>query len=72
VAGHNPTRQSFISNLSKVTGFNADGLLPAPVSFDHFGTAEKSYCTWYVTVQGQKFVSINGGKALCGNVPSNL
>ncbi len=72
VAGQNPTRQSFITNLSKVTDFNADGLLPAPVNFNHFGTAEKSYCTWYVNVQGQNFASVNNGKALCGNVPSNL
>jgi branched-chain amino acid transport system substrate-binding protein len=72
VAGENPTRQSFITNLTKVTAFDADGLLPSPVSFNHFGTSEKTYCSWYVTVQGQKFVSVNNGKALCGTVPSNL
>jgi branched-chain amino acid transport system substrate-binding protein len=72
VAGSNPTRQAFIANLSKVTGWDADGLLPSPVSFNHFGTAEKQYCDFYVHVQGQQFVSVNGGKAFCGTVPSNL
>jgi NAD(P)-dependent dehydrogenase (short-subunit alcohol dehydrogenase family) len=55
-----------------IVNISSGALLPAPVSFDHFGTAEKSYCTWYVTVQGQTFKSVNGGKDLCGNVPSNL
>ena len=29
VAGQNPTRESFINNLSKVTAWNAEGLLPS-------------------------------------------
>jgi branched-chain amino acid transport system substrate-binding protein len=72
VAGSNPTRQAFIANLSKVTGWDAGGLLPAPVSFNHFGTSEKQYCNFYVHVQGQQFVSVKGGKAFCGTAPSNL
>ncbi len=72
VAGQNPTRQSFISNLTQVTGWNANGLEPASVSFNHFGTAEKTYCEYYVHVSGQRFVSVNGGKSFCVNVPPNL
>jgi branched-chain amino acid transport system substrate-binding protein len=72
VAGPNPTRQSFIQNLTKVTSWDADGLLPAPVGFDHFGTAEKTYCEFYVKVQGQGFEAVNGGKPLCLAVPSTL
>jgi hypothetical protein len=72
VAGQNPTRQSFITNLSQVTGWTADALLPAPVNFNHFGTAEKSYCEYYVHVVGQQFASVNSGRPFCGDVPSNL
>ena len=31
-AGQNPTRQSFITNLSKVTSYNTNGLLASPVT----------------------------------------
>ena len=31
VAGHNPTRQSFINNMLKVSNWNDNGLLAAPV-----------------------------------------
>ena len=72
VAGHNPTRQSFITNLTKVTNWNALGLLPIGVSFNHFGTSEPSYCEYYVHVQGKTFVAVNGGKPFCMDVPANL
>jgi branched-chain amino acid transport system substrate-binding protein len=72
VAGQNPTRQTFISNLSQVTNWSADGIYPAPVSFNHFGTAEPSYCLYYVQVAGHQFAVVNGGKTLCADVPSNL
>jgi branched-chain amino acid transport system substrate-binding protein len=71
-AGQNPTRHSFITNLTKVTNWNANGLLPKGVSFDHFGTSEPSYCEFYVHVQGSTFVALNGGKPFCMDVPSNL
>jgi branched-chain amino acid transport system substrate-binding protein len=66
VAGQNPTRQSFINNLSQVTGWNADGLLAHPVSFNHFGSPEPTLCSYYVQVQGNAFHSVNGGKPVCG------
>jgi branched-chain amino acid transport system substrate-binding protein len=72
VAGQNPTRKTFITNLTQVTGWNANGLLAAPVSFNHFGTSEKTYCLYYVDVQGNTFKAVNGGKPFCGTVPSNL
>src|SRR5262249_39503964 len=53
VAGQNPTRKSYIDGLTGVTGWNADGLLASPVSFNHFGTSESSYCGYYVHVVGQ-------------------
>ncbi len=72
VAGQNPTRQSFITNLTKVTNWNALGLLPQGVSFNHFGSSEQSYCSYYVKVQGNTFVAVNGGKPFCGPVPTGL
>ncbi len=72
VAGHNPTRQSFITNLAKVTNWNALGLIPIGVSFNHFGTSEPSYCSFYVHVQGQAFAAVNSGKPFCMTVPANL
>jgi branched-chain amino acid transport system substrate-binding protein len=72
VAGQNPTRKSYITGLTGVTGWNADGLLASPVSFNHFGTSEQSYCGYYVHVVGQTFAAVNGGKPFCGAVPANL
>ena len=75
-AGQNPTRQSFITNLSKVASWNANGLLASPVGFNHFGTSDSYLCYFYVHVQGQTFVHVPGGNgangAFCGNLPSNL
>jgi branched-chain amino acid transport system substrate-binding protein len=72
VAGQNPTRKSYIDGLTGVTGWNADGLLASPVSFNHFGSSEASYCGYYVHVVGQTFAAVNGGKAFCGAVPAGL
>ena len=66
VAGQNPTRQSFIKNLTAVTNWDANGLLGSPVSFNHFGTSETTRCSWFVQVSGNTFKSINGGKVICG------
>ncbi len=71
VAGQNPTRQSFISNLSKVTAWNAEGLLPTTVGFDHFGHVETNQCEYVTKVQGDQFVTINGGKPFCGTLIPN-
>ena len=67
-AGHNPTRQSFITNLRAVTSWNAEGLLASSVGFNMPGTSQPTRCSYYVQVQGSSFVSntINGGKPVCG------
>jgi branched-chain amino acid transport system substrate-binding protein len=67
VAGQNPTRDSFIKNLTQVTGWDANGLLPSGVSFNHFGSPEPTRCQYFVQVQGNAFHSINNGKPICGN-----
>ena len=68
VAGENPTRDSFITNLQKVTDYTAGGVLPSPTDFSHFGTAAaipERYCHYYLQVKGGKFVAAGGGK-VCG------
>jgi branched-chain amino acid transport system substrate-binding protein len=72
VAGQNPTRKAFITDLTQVTDWDANGLLASPVGFNHFGTSDKTYCAFYVDVSGNKFVGVNGGKPFCGTVPANL
>ena len=67
-----PTPAEIIAKLQTLKNWNADGLLPSPISFTHFGTSEKKYCSW--DVQGQtktkSFVFLNGGKAYCTNTPA--
>ncbi|HUZ09898.1 MAG TPA: ABC transporter substrate-binding protein [Acidimicrobiales bacterium] len=68
VAGKNPTRSSFITNLRKVGSYNAGGILPSPVTFQHFGTVgmfPKTACSYYAHLQNDKF-TIYTGKAICG------
>jgi branched-chain amino acid transport system substrate-binding protein len=75
-AGPNPTRKSYIASLSAVTNWTANGLLGGPVSLNHFGTSEKSYCTFFVHVVGKGFVHVPGGNgtngAFCQTLPANL
>jgi branched-chain amino acid transport system substrate-binding protein len=62
VAGANPTQQSFISNLRKVTSFNHRGLT-CPVNYAVFGDTNQQFpgnCTWMVKVEGSQFVSLTG------------
>lgn len=67
-----PTPQEIIASLQKLKNWNADGLLPSPVSFTHFGTSEPKYCSWFVKGEGKGFVFLNGGKQLCVTTPANL
>jgi branched-chain amino acid transport system substrate-binding protein len=62
VAGANPTQQSFITNLRKVTSFNHEGLT-CPVNYTAFGNTNQQFpgnCTWMVKVEGDQFVSLTG------------
>jgi len=56
VAGKNPTRQSFITNLRKVTSWNDNGLLSVPINYEHTTTPAKTLCGWTVQLVGHKFV----------------
>jgi branched-chain amino acid transport system substrate-binding protein len=62
VAGANPTQQSFISNLRKVTSFDHGGLT-CPITYATFGNTNQQFpgnCTWMVKVEGSQFVSLTG------------
>jgi branched-chain amino acid transport system substrate-binding protein len=69
-AGKNPTRQSFVGNLHKVTGYTGEGLLPQPIdiSLADFGKPSQTACGWYAQVKNGKFVPAPAdGKPVCGN-----
>ncbi len=69
VAGANPTRSSFASGLSAVTDYDGGGLLPASVAFNHFGSYDPKQCSYFVQLQGSKFVPVPAnGAPTCGTV----
>jgi branched-chain amino acid transport system substrate-binding protein len=67
-AGANPTHASFLRALHNLKGYDADGLLPLPIdlSLAHFGTAPAKECSYFQELKGSTFVSLNGGKPICG------
>ncbi len=70
LAGKNPTRRAFITKLRKVGSYDAGGLFPSPVTFQHFGTAgmfPRTACELIVQVKGNGFVPYNHNKPVCGN-----
>jgi branched-chain amino acid transport system substrate-binding protein len=69
VAGKNPTRESFITNLRQVHDYDAGGLI-AP--FD-YSTIQQSTerCYYFVTVKDGKFVP-DGKNAKCGKIVTDL
>ena len=67
-AGPNPTRASFISNLRKVSSYNAGGILPAGTSFANFGTAAMippTECFYFLQLQNGKFINAAPGGKGC-------
>jgi hypothetical protein len=59
LAGANPTRKAFISNLRKVSNYTAEGLLTTPIIFSHFGTLgmiPKTSCGPLLEIKGKDFV----------------
>ena len=69
LAGKNPTRNAFITDLRKVGSYNVEGLLPSPVTFQHFGTVgmfPATSCELIVQVKGHGYVPYNGNKPICG------
>ncbi|KJE24582.1 amino acid/amide ABC transporter substrate-binding protein, HAAT family [Frankia torreyi] len=55
-AGPCPSRESFIRGLRGLKGYDADGLLPAPIDFSsHFGQINRCYTFLQVTADAQHF-----------------
>jgi branched-chain amino acid transport system substrate-binding protein len=69
VAGENPTRESFITNLRQVHDYDAGGL-EAPFDYATVQTSTQQ-CFYFVTVRDGKFVP-DGKKAKCGKIMSDL
>src|SRR5580693_212063 len=66
VAGANPTQQSFITSLRKVTNFDHEGLT-CPIDYSTFGNINQQFpgnCTWMVKVEGSQFVSLTGASPI--------
>jgi branched-chain amino acid transport system substrate-binding protein len=62
-AGPNPTRQSFMAAMSKITNYDAGGLLaPEKISFRNYAPA--SGCLWVATLKGSKFF-VAPGTPIC-------
>lgn len=73
-AGQNPTRSSFISALHSMGTYDGAGLDASPVdiSLSGFGKFPATSCGYFVKLEGQSFVPLNNGKAICGkNLPSS-
>jgi ABC-type branched-subunit amino acid transport system substrate-binding protein len=70
LAGQNPTRQAFIANLSKVTNYNANGLLASPVNYAAFGQVPETQCLFFPQLVGSHFVT-KSAKPVCGTLISS-
>ena len=69
VAGKNPTRQSFMTNLRKVTNWTDSGLSLTPINFVHFGQSPPTACSTYVQFVNGKYVAYpKSGKEFCGKL----
>jgi branched-chain amino acid transport system substrate-binding protein len=71
MAGTNPTRDAFISQLRGVSSYNAGGLLASPVTFTNFGTVgmlPTTSCAYFVQIQGSTYVPVPAdGSPVCGD-----
>jgi branched-chain amino acid transport system substrate-binding protein len=59
LAGPNPTRKAFITNLRQVSNYTVEGLLSTPIIFSHFGTLgmiPKKACGPLLEIKGKNFV----------------
>jgi branched-chain amino acid transport system substrate-binding protein len=59
LAGPDPTRKAFITNLRQVSNYTVEGLLSTPIIFSHFGTLgmiPKKACGPLLEIKGKNFV----------------
>jgi branched-chain amino acid transport system substrate-binding protein len=67
VAGQNPTRDSFISNLRKVTNYNAEGLASSTANYSNENPPSQQ-CAYYVKLVGSQFIVQNNNQKVCGTL----
>jgi branched-chain amino acid transport system substrate-binding protein len=68
-AGKDPTTESFITGLRKVTDWTDSGLSSGPIGFDHFGQNPPTQCFSYVQFVNKQYVAFpSDGKSFCGTI----
>jgi branched-chain amino acid transport system substrate-binding protein len=69
-AGKNPTRAAFVDGFRKLGTYDQAGLACAPinVSYATYGKAPAKGCAYYMQVKNGKFVVMNKGKPIFGNI----
>jgi branched-chain amino acid transport system substrate-binding protein len=68
VAGQNPTRSSFISNLRQVSSYNVGGLASNTVNFSTVQDIPNQQCGYYVQLKGKQFSVQNNNQPICGTL----
>ncbi len=63
-AGCDASQEDYISALQQVTDWDANGLYPAPV--DQTTTEYEEQCSYYVILEGEEFVPVEGATPICG------
>ena len=64
-----PDRTAFITAMHKQTNYNVGGIQLGGVDFAAFATPDMfggNGCSWIIQLQGDHFVTANGGKPSCG------
>jgi branched-chain amino acid transport system substrate-binding protein len=70
LAGADPTRPAFISNLRTYDAWDGGGLFSQPVIMSHFGTTgmvAPTACAVYLQIGSTGYVQYGDGKPICGN-----
>jgi branched-chain amino acid transport system substrate-binding protein len=69
-AGKNPTRQGFIDGLHNLGTYKAADLTcqPLDISLKNFGKTPEKSCQYFVTFKNGKFVVMNKGKPIFGEL----
>jgi branched-chain amino acid transport system substrate-binding protein len=72
-AGPNPTHESLISAMLKISNYDGAGLfgghtLSFAMDKRGLGSAGADGCLWFTKFQGQKFTVVSGADPICGGV----
>ena len=70
VAGKNPTRSSFMTNLRQVKNWNANGLQPWSINFADYQKNIPQLCLYFAKIKNDNFVPV-GTKPVCGGAPAS-